>query len=107
MTSLAEEAHKRIAEERDALMIKARNEVDAEWERKINQANLDISRSQRLHKDIMDAARRSEQLDRKADETFDRIVGRKKRGRPLGSKNKPKVEFVGTEPEDDLIIRRH
>lgn len=45
-------------------------------------------------------------------DTIKIIVAKRKRGRPKGSKNKPKPtlirpELVGHIPEDDLIVRRH
>lgn len=112
--TIAEQAHAKVAKEREALMTKARVVVEEEWrQRFIEDYHLTDQRRQ-FHADHMAAVRRAEaDKVKKVDDTLDRIIGpvKKKRGRPVGRKNKPKPELVaptqiGHVPDDDLILPR-
>ena len=106
---LTKEAQEQIARDRAALMSQAVKEVAEMWNEKIAKSDARAAMDRQLHRDHMEAKHRAD-AD-KVDKTLDRIVGKKQRGRPKGSKNKPKPELVkpaqiGHIPDDDLIIRR-
>ena len=112
MTSLAEQAHNKVAQEREDLLVKARAEVDADWKRRFAEDAIRTKQERQFHEDHMAAVRRAEaDKAKKVDDTLDRIIGPTKRGRgrPKGVKNKPKVvtpSAIGHIPDDDLVIPR-
>ena len=132
--TIAEQAHKKIAQEREDLLVKARAEVDADWKRRFAEDAIRTKQERQFHEDHMAATRRAEaDKAKKVDRVLDRIVGtssldeievgdlaiadqirvanlpKRGRGRPKGVKNKPKVvtpSAIGHIPDDDLVIPR-
>lgn len=108
------ETHERIAREREALKERFRKEfghtpkgeaMPHHFEETKNQIFAEIDKGyEGSHFDPKRVA--------KTDKALDNIVGaKKKRGRPVGSKNKPKQQLVkpseiGHIPPDDFIVRR-
>lgn len=109
--SVAQQAHKNIVVERERLLAKARAEVEAEWAERIKRNDKEVAIARQIRQDHVAALRRveAERSSQKLDRVLDGIVGKPKRGRgrPKGSKNKPKTEIVGSIPGDDLIVRRY
>jgi hypothetical protein len=112
--TIAEQAHQKIAQEREQLMTKAEAEIEAEWQRRFAADAIQTKKDRQFHDDHMAAVRRAEaDKVKKVDDTLDRIIGpiKRGRGRPKGTKNKPKQGFVipsaiGHIPDDDLILPR-
>lgn len=93
--------HVKIAEERDTLMKRFREEFS--HEPKPDNGKLDRVLDGMIGPEVHPLAR---------PETIRITVMKRKPGRPKGAKNKPKPQLVppqhiGYLPDDDLIIRRH